>query len=829
MECSGTPSEAYQRGVHSPLYPSRYRLNGFWELEDDSRCTSATTEPTSTKDCCGFDDSGTEAQPAPVVHRRWESRDLVEQTFGTTIPIPLAAHILLTLLRHKFLHVEHKQKLEGQTPAFPLHELWVEACVESAADVYSRLFGTSARSNYVWTWPGITANGNVEEANAPQVFDVPGALGYAIARKLDPEFAEKYSYRNRFALLFKKGIFGDGEGQDYQPDLIGLPVDAFVSAETTSEDTWRYLDVPTPNTVLGRLDAYSQAQTVSGEEPPGASITLQRDLRRDLKEMLATDSDLSTYQLPPASLSPKVDSSRINWAGLVATGEVRRKDPNDSMLQEFIYMERQRLAQPYLRYVPGFTCTRFECAFLRSDAMGTEECRLKKSHGWGVMDKLEEEVHAEESFVRNYETERQPNYERELSEVSICIQGGDFPQANATLQSGSLLRSSTTDSAEGGSPVSGSACNKRKANSKLQPQGKRAKALRELRARKAIFVTIPDAANPAKKTRFYLDYIAVNRGGLAGRATRVWCVYQEILEVQAARDAIRHEDLQEALEALETKGRVFVGPYALKLQNVDMQSAYYKDDVQAIIKAKAEEDPEGSRFVLIPQSIWKGAKILDAIRGLKSKEDVPARVVEHVYERQEVFSLSLYKRTPKHYKSFAEVGNAVSDVFQAILWLDKHRIVHRDISIGNVLLNQEEPTSFVAPRIVEADDESILLCRRQPSQLAGVYGLLHDLDMAYIRPDVVVAVSGIIASLQTGFSSRRKQKSLAHRSPPDLLAELMEWADAYRAEKRENQVIEAGATRKRSMSRTVGLPHTFENDVRWADEQALGNTPIYGY
>ncbi|KAJ3527901.1 hypothetical protein NMY22_g9609 [Coprinellus aureogranulatus] len=780
------PSKPYTRGPNSPLYLVNDKSKDYQAAHDDNVRRSAASLTTPAKPSSRAHKSvpsGTVRQEtekhlaSTLVARRWTSEDLVEHAFGTIVSISLAARILFTLLRHKFLHVELKHKPEGQTPVFQQHELWVEACVEAAADVEYRLSGKAERNSYVWTWPGMTTDGTFGEAKAAQLFNFVGAFGYAIAGELDPEFVEKYSYRNRFALLMKQGAFRGWEGQDSRPDLIGLPIDAFVSAEATDGDNERYVDVLTPKDILERLDTHSQAQTCSGKKPPGASITFQTDLRRALKAMLATDSDLSTYQVPPAGLFSKVDSSRIHWAGLVATGEVKKNEPTDSIRQEFIYMECQRLAQPYLRYVLGFSGTQSECALIRADAIGAEECRLKKSNGWGVLDIVRLSLGFVVADERLLGVHPFFELEKELGNVNVYTSGEDFPQAGATLQSGSLLQTSTTtDNAEASGSVSGSTSNKRKAESQLQPQRKRAKMRPECRARKAIFVTIPDVENPARKTRFYLDYIADNRGGLVGRATRVWCVYQEILDVQAARDAIRKEDLQEALETLGTKGRVFVGPYALKLQNVDMQSASYKDDVQAIIKLKAEEDPEGSKFVLVPQSIWKGAKILDAVRGFTSNEDVPARVREQLSERQEVFSLSLYKRTLSHYKSFAEVGKAISDAFQAILWLDKHRIVHRDVSSGNVLLNQEEPTSFVAPRPALADGESILLCRRQPSQQDGVYGLLHDLDMAYICPESVA-----------------ESTSSAHPSPIDPFSDFLDWANATRpneGQTTEQQIVE---------------------------------------
>ena len=62
-----------------------------------------------------------------------------------------------------------------------------------------------------------------------------------------------------------------------------------------------------------------------------------------------------------------------------------------------------------------------------------------------------------------------------------------------------------------------------------------------------------------------------------------------------------------------------------------------------------------------------------------------------------------------------------------IEWLRSHGWLHRDISDGNLLLAREDPSVFNEPFYPEP---GILLCRRPTSSPKGVFGLLHDFDMA---------------------------------------------------------------------------------------------------
>jgi hypothetical protein len=73
----------------------------------------------------------------------------------------------------------------------------------------------------------------------------------------------------------------------------------------------------------------------------------------------------------------------------------------------------------------------------------------------------------------------------------------------------------------------------------------------------------------------------------------VWCAYKE---TSWDDEAIHPEDRPQA----PTDARVFVGPYALKLQNVDMTTKAYKKDIVATLMEKCDE--EGAKYVLLPET-----------------------------------------------------------------------------------------------------------------------------------------------------------------------------------------------------------------------------------
>ena len=84
--------------------------------------------------------------------------------------------------------------------------------------------------------------------------------------------------------------------------------------------------------------------------------------------------------------------------------------------------------------------------------------------------------------------------------------------------------------------------------------------------------------------------------------------------------------------------------------------------------------------------------------------------------------------------------------YAAIEWLFQCQYLHRDISDGNILLAQEEPSVFIDPETreflfigrnaAETMNNTIHLYPRKPHNPPQVFGLLHDMDMAGVVESV---------------------------------------------------------------------------------------------
>jgi hypothetical protein len=112
--------------------------------------------------------------------------------------------------------------------------------------------------------------------------------------------------------------------------------------------------------------------------------------------------------------------------------------------------------------------------------------------------------------------------------------------------------------------------------------------------------------------RYFLDYLAQGRRSITGRQTRVWCAYLELkaedvdrLEGKGDRDhafpSIHEDDMAEAKALLTSKSKVFVGPYALKIQYADMDSPAMADGIVETIRNQIQQDPERGKYLLVPE------------------------------------------------------------------------------------------------------------------------------------------------------------------------------------------------------------------------------------
>ena len=83
-----------------------------------------------------------------------------------------------------------------------------------------------------------------------------------------------------------------------------------------------------------------------------------------------------------------------------------------------------------------------------------------------------------------------------------------------------------------------------------------------------------------------------------GRTTRVWCAYKQ---VKSNGTGIPEEHRKKIEDEERKNGDVFVGPYALKFQHVDMSTQAFRQKIVKELTEKAREDPDGAEYVLLPE------------------------------------------------------------------------------------------------------------------------------------------------------------------------------------------------------------------------------------
>ncbi|KAG6883731.1 hypothetical protein C0993_004266, partial [Termitomyces sp. T159_Od127] len=229
-------------------------------------------------------------------------------------------------------------------------------------------------------------------------------------------------------------------------------------------------------------------------------------------------------------------------------------------------------------------------------------------------------------------------------------------------------------------------------------------------------------------TNFYVKYLIEDQGSLVGRCTRVWCVYQEVLESDPLLDRYRNE--------LSKGNHVLKGPYALKIYNADMFSEAYEQDILVKAMDIHRSKPLDGVFV------WHLGDILFLVRGLAEDERPPTIPLDKMENRQEVFTISALKRTLSQFETVEEFYHVIIGVLQGIESLEAIDIIHRDISFGNIIINEEiycDTDKAFEWIDVDLDGQRarVALVRRETVDI-GASGGLHDLDMAsYILKTVL--------------------------------------------------------------------------------------------
>ncbi|RDX50452.1 hypothetical protein OH76DRAFT_1512252 [Lentinus brumalis] len=628
-----------------------------------------------------------EAQLAQeLVSRQWTSSDLVNHALGELVPLDLAARILYLFLAHGVLSVATTKCPSQDIP----EEAWAEICARAAfltalqqGNIEQTAVDEQPPDTYVWRWHLDFDTSKERHTGTVDFLNVVGVLAYVCAMSVDDTFAARRRPALRFSTMPNpQAAFPlPNNKEDSRPDLFALPYSAFRKAQpsdtasTVAENT-RILPMILAN--FPNVFSHAHKPEVDGVSkgsedtiPPlqfmsytGLPLTSTSVSFEQFYEQISLLSHAATR---PTNLSSdlqamfdadKLDVSYACWPGILLAGETKESNIHKGIMQELVYMQQQRCTQPHLRSVLGLACTADETVFLRADAIGTERHHIRNTASTGVVELIQ--------LV-----------------LGLTLADDEHSGVHPAFVFQDVAR-----------PFAPS---------------KEAMPI-QYRHRQAVYMDVGADSAAGEATRFYLDYLVDSRGSLTGRHTVVWSAFRE---VDACDPSICEEHLG-------SSGRVYVGPYALKMYYADMGSRAQKTDIEHFVKQHAHQD--GAKYVLLPERTWRGEFVHQSVRGFAHEGDVPETVRRKMIIRREIVSMSPLKRTLAQY--------------QTVQWLYSIGVLHRDISNGNILLASEEPSTFIHPQertVIPLSEEpraKITLVRRKNHEPTGVVGLLHDLDMA---------------------------------------------------------------------------------------------------
>ncbi|KAG5650499.1 hypothetical protein H0H81_012024, partial [Sphagnurus paluster] len=701
---------------------------------------------------------------------RWDSMDLVDHTFGQIVQIPLSASIQLAFLHFGIIVVKVGKNVLGR-------EKWPEACASAA--LLARWNSTAESltkkqlaefQSFSWEW-NLAELRTGSEIGAENFFNGVGMLAYVAAALVDPDALNNRKPTIRFTTLPRHHHalpIPSSDKQDTRPDFLSFLRSAFFKeAERDETRLDEFLEKPSMLRFLqkcapglaapyiagwsgGSLDGQvfpilpeaspddddvAGGPTPSDDDEETGTIFYSQLLERlqDLDALLKAD-----LPAPPQwvidvvrdySEARFLDFSRVCFPNIMTTGESKQTNMAASMVQESVYMRQQRRVQPWMRSILGLMTTKDKVGLLRSDPAGLEQCVLKKNTGHGIIEIIrltlgllvategELGVHPCCTSFREVKIPVPESHRNAIQDDSSDQEDPPSPTP-ATIP---LKRSGPSSSSKGNKKL-------RKADASFE-----SKTFQEAyppppsmyQCREVNIITLDNSlihtdstklAEKRKQTRYYVKYLLEDRGSLVGRCTRIWCVYEEVVGETKVKLAREHQ--------LDATKPIFVGPYALKFYCADIRTEAYSR--QIFDKAAKEE----IRHVLLPTKVWYLGKIMNVVRGLNEGVELPGVVLR---DREEVVTISAFKRTLDQFETAYEFYGALIGVLKAIESLAQAEIIHRDISPGNILLDEEKYTT--SERYVEIeiklDDQAteIFLVRRVPVSLNAIGGL-HDLDMA---------------------------------------------------------------------------------------------------
>ncbi|KAJ7760514.1 hypothetical protein B0H16DRAFT_1532544 [Mycena metata] len=489
----------------------------------------------------------------------------------------------------------------------------------------------------------------------------------------------------------------DSGAQDCQPDVVAFDLSAFCQAPVGESSSLLF---PLPN---------SPFEYIRKEFPAVLRFTNQHKSNngRAIREFQTwfKEHEGKTH----------LDLARFCWPEVELTAEAKLSDLTNSVLQELVYMRQQRRTQPWMRSILGLVVTTKVIGVLRADTLGVEQCTFNRDCSRGVLDSVRICL----GVVRSTALQRGRH---EVFELSLTKTLGP-PHLESHYGRSSKTKPS------------------RNANSEVDVFS--ADPMVEYLHHTVRFITLRgnrlhySQGGTKPDTRFYVHHLVQDSGSLVGRCARIFCVSRET----------------------ESDGGVlnFVGPFALKLYNADCASDCLENDLIQFARDGQVKN------VLLPTWEWYYDDALSA-RGFppevaKAYTDAQAAVPGVASNRQEVFAQSDLKRLLVQATNYNEFAKSFIDFVEAISSLAEKDLVHRDLSIGNVLLSKDIacPPSFLSDAAASAQailGTSVNFTQRALEERIG--GLIHDLDMAgraHPSPDMATGDSGsevdLLALLET--------------------------------------------------------------------------------
>ncbi|KAF5367291.1 hypothetical protein D9615_010454 [Tricholomella constricta] len=302
-------------------------------------------------------------------------------------------------------------------------------------------------------------------------------------------------------------------------------------------------------------------------------------------------------------------------------------EPNDAEPDSQLLSNLEELStQLEMNQLPIPSTTKDELGLLRADATGIEECVLRKNTGRGVIEAIRLSLGI--MLATDQELGHHPAFSLRDTEAP------PVPELDATTVKKRRPAPPTASSSTRDSPP---------------PAKYRFKEVNFLpwRIANAIFPSLHS---------------------LTGWCMRIWCAY--LREVSGSeRESLAN------VHKIDSHTPIFIGPYALKFYCADIQSEPYTKDILKV--AQKAQDEGIIKHALLPTDVWYSGKNSDVVRNLVAATK-PENSGFDITDREEIVKFSAFKRTLAQFET-GSIGG-----------LQDAGLIHRAISMGNIILNDEK-------------------------------------------------------------------------------------------------------------------------------------------